>query len=81
MSLTSTHAYTRRPRPMTDPGLCASCRWARVVTSDRGSRFWLCRAAAWREDLRRYPTLPVLRCRGFEPGRPDTPPRVGGDSE
>ncbi|MGD8494583.1 MAG: hypothetical protein PVF05_00230 [Gemmatimonadales bacterium] len=65
---------------MIDPGLCANCRWARVVTSDRGTRFWLCRAAAWRDDLRRYPQLPVLRCPGFERGAPDGPPDTDGDS-
>ena len=60
-------------RLLTDPGLCGRCRHARVVENDRGSRFWLCRAAAWRDDLRRYPALPVLHCPAFTPGCPATP--------
>lgn len=53
-----------------DPGLCGDCRHARVVESDRGSRFWLCRRAARDPNYRRYPRLPVLRCEGHEAGRP-----------
>jgi len=51
-------------------GLCGSCRHARVITSDRGSAFLLCRLS--REDPRfaRYPRLPVWRCPGHERERP-----------
>lgn len=47
-------------------GLCASCRFARVVRTPR-SVFWLCMRS--REDARwpRYPRLPVLACAGHEP--------------
>lgn len=53
---------------MTTPGLCGSCRNARVLENRAGSRFWLCGLA--REDPRfpRYPTLPVLECPGYSPG-------------
>lgn len=48
------------------PGLCADCRWARVVRTPR-SVFWLCERS--RTDLRypRYPRLPVTACEGHEP--------------
>lgn len=54
-----------------DPGLCGSCVHARVVESDRGSRFWLCRAAASRPSMPKYPPLPVRRCDAFEPAEPE----------
>lgn len=52
--------------PVSPPeGLCGRCVHARTITSDRGSRFLLCRLS--REDPRfaRYPRLPVWRCPGF----------------
>ena len=56
-------------------GLCARCTWMRRITSRRGSVFYLC--GRHREDptFRKYPPLPVLDCRGFEPVAPD---RAGG---
>jgi hypothetical protein len=51
-----------------DPiGLCAACRYARVVQSARGSTFYLCRLAEVDPRFAKYPRLPVLRCTGFEP--------------
>jgi hypothetical protein len=48
-------------------GLCASCAHARVVTSSRDSVFYLCQLS-WRDPrFPRYPVLPVIRCRGYEP--------------
>ena len=54
-------------------GLCASCVHARIVESSRGSTFVLCGLSV--EDLRfpRYPTLPVLRCAGYQPPAAKTP--------
>jgi hypothetical protein len=49
------------------PGLCGTCRHARVITTDRGSRFWLCQRSASDPRFPRYPALPVARCPGFEP--------------
>jgi hypothetical protein len=48
----------------------------------RGSTFWLCRLAETDHRYPRYPTLPVVRCAGFEPidrsvpssARPDPDP-------
>jgi hypothetical protein len=48
-------------------GLCAACRHAVVVTSDRGSRFVRCARAETDPSFPRYPPLPVLACRGVEP--------------
>lgn len=47
-------------------GLCALCRHARSIESDRGSVFVLCGRS--REDRRfsRYPPQPVVSCPGFE---------------
>jgi hypothetical protein len=51
----------------TDPGLCRSCSWSRRVQSDRGSQFWLCRAADSYPALRKYPSLPVRSCKAWTP--------------
>jgi len=50
-----------------DPGLCASCRHARVQESARGSRFWRCGLAETDPAFRRYPPLPVRACPGYSP--------------
>lgn len=55
---------------MTTPGLCGRCRHARVVRNRRGSRFWLCGRAKYDARFRKYPVLPVLRCTGYDPGKP-----------
>jgi hypothetical protein len=53
-------------------GLCAGCRYARRVRTPR-SRFWLCERSREDASYDRYPRLPVLSCRGFEPGEPERP--------
>lgn len=62
-------------------GLCEACRHTRVVETRAGSRFFLCQRSAVDPAFPRYPRLPVLRCRGFEPaeepastGRPEPAP-------
>jgi hypothetical protein len=47
-------------------GLCATCRHARVIRSDRGSTFYLCRLSFEDASFPKYPRLPVLACPGFE---------------
>lgn len=49
-------------------GLCADCRYARRLANRRGSVFLLCARAATEPEFLRYPPLPVLRCRGHQPG-------------
>jgi hypothetical protein len=48
------------------PGLCATCGFARVIESARGSRFTLCRRSETDARFPRYPALPVLECVGYE---------------
>jgi hypothetical protein len=48
-------------------GLCASCRFAEIITSSRGSTFYLCTLSETNPAFRRYPALPVLRCSGYQP--------------
>lgn len=62
---------------MPSPGLCAACRWARVVGSARGSAFLRCGRSDLDPAFRRYPPLPVLRCAGFEAAQHDE----AGDAE
>ena len=52
-------------------GLCASCVHAQVVTSTRGSRFYLCRRSAADPRFPKYPSLPVRVCSGYEPFKID----------
>ena len=47
-------------------GLCASCKHARVIRSDRGSVFYLCRRSATDPSYPQYPRLPVRSCQGYE---------------
>ena len=48
-------------------GLCASCLWARTVTSDKGSVFFLCGMSKHDSTFQKYPQLPVVECRAFRP--------------
>jgi len=57
-----------------DPGLCASCRHARLVMG-ANSRFWLCERSRADERYPRYPRLPVVSCPGHE--RSATPQDAG----
>jgi len=50
-----------------DPGLCGSCRHARVVENRRGSRFYMCLRSKTDPNFPRYPPLPVLACPGYRP--------------
>jgi hypothetical protein len=55
-------------------GLCAQCRHARIVRSDRGSVFYLCQRALTDASFPKYPRLPVMVCLGFETNpEPDSP--------
>jgi len=58
-----------RPDVRQDPrvGLCADCRHARIVTSDRDARFWLCERSRTDPAFPRFPPLPVRACTGYEP--------------
>jgi len=53
------------PAPLPPAGLCAACRHAETLASPR-STFLRCRRADREPGYPRYPTLPVVACRGFE---------------
>ena len=53
-----------RPTPV---GLCATCRHARKIQSDRGSVFFLCKLSETDPTFPKYPRLPVLSCPGYHP--------------
>jgi hypothetical protein len=48
------------------PGLCGTCRHARVTRNRRGSAFYLCRRSETDARFRKYPPLPMLECFGYE---------------
>jgi hypothetical protein len=48
-------------------GLCITCRHMRRIESDRRSKFYLCGRSASDPSFPKYPRLPVLRCKGYEP--------------
>ncbi|PYR55165.1 MAG: hypothetical protein DMF85_20330 [Acidobacteria bacterium] len=50
-------------------GLCATCRHARVIVSDRGSTFYLCERSKTDPTFPKYPRLPVVECTGWERDR------------
>ena len=45
-------------------GLCALCSHAQVVTSARGSTFYLCKLSFEDSRFPKYPVLPVRQCTG-----------------
>lgn len=59
---------SEKGRPATPfAGLCATCAHGREVVSGKGSRFLLCERSRTDAAYPRYPALPVLSCRGYEP--------------
>jgi hypothetical protein len=54
-------------QPEAVEGLCPSCAFVRVVTNDRGSRFWFCERSRTDPRYPRYPRLPVIACPGYLP--------------
>ncbi len=43
------------------------CRHVNLVKTAKGSMFILCEQAKVDDKLSKYPVLPVLMCRGFDP--------------
>lgn len=48
-------------------GLCNLCVHQQVVRNTRGSVFSLCRRSKTDPSFPRYPRVPVVECRGWEP--------------
>ncbi len=46
-------------------GLCRTCAHAKVITTPRGSTFYLCRLSESDPRFEKYPRLPVVRCDGY----------------
>ena len=46
-------------------GLCSSCANARLIESDRGSVFIMCKLSFVEPRFAKYPRLPVLACSGY----------------
>ena len=55
-----------RERERVRAGLCATCQQARVIVSDRGSRFYFCERSKTDPAFPRYPPLPVIECIGYD---------------
>jgi hypothetical protein len=53
-------------------GSCSICRHASTLVGAKGILFWRCNQSDSDEAFRRYPTLPVESCAGFERGSPKT---------
>ncbi len=54
-------------KPPPSAGLCNACALQQLVGNTRGSVFSLCRRSKTDPSFPRYPRLPVVECRGFEP--------------
>jgi hypothetical protein len=59
---------------MSDPaiGLCSNCSHCRVVPGGR-STFYMCQRSLTEPEYPKYPRLPMVSCRGYEPA----PPKAG----
>jgi hypothetical protein len=57
----------KKASPPSRIGLCADCRFLRVIESHRGSVFYQCLRSATDPSFPKYPRLPVLQCHGYEP--------------
>ena len=53
-------------------GCCSICNHASILVGAKGILFWRCGRADSDAAFRRYPTLPVEDCAGFERGSPKT---------
>jgi hypothetical protein len=60
---------------MPPAGLCGSCVHGERVPSSKGSAFLRCNRSFHDPRFPRYPTLPVVRCEGYEPPASATPDR------
>jgi hypothetical protein len=56
----------REPRGGERIGLCTSCAHVEVVSSSKGSTFYLCHLSETDPSFRKYPVLPVVTCAGHQ---------------
>ena len=56
---------------MVDPiGLCQSCCYAAAITMASASTFYRCGLSETDPRFRKYPSLPVIECAGYQPKTP-----------
>jgi hypothetical protein len=60
------------------PGLCRTCRHAKLNQTRRGTAYLRCTRAEWDPSLTRYPRLPVTECAGFSASVGDLAPEGRG---
>lgn len=54
------------PRATGREGLCPHCAHVRILTSAKGSTFYLCERSKHDPRFVRYPPQPRMECAGFE---------------
>jgi hypothetical protein len=54
-----------RVRLGAEPGLCATCEFAHLNVTRRGTAYLRCTRASWDDRLPKYPRLPVRECPGY----------------
>lgn len=52
--------------PSSVAGLCATCRYAQLIESSKGSEFLLCKLGKSDPRFPKYPRLPVISCAGYQ---------------
>ncbi len=62
-------------------GFCSICNRASTLIGAEGNTFWRCDRSDSDPTFRRYPTLPVEDCGGFEPGPPKANAQPGARSQ
>ena len=50
------------------PGLCETCRWVRVIQTQKGTVYHWCGHSRVDPRFPRYPRLPVMNCTAFREG-------------
>jgi len=62
-------------------GRCRDCVHHRVTGNRKGSRFYLCGRANADPRFPQYPPLPVIDCKGYEPGGADPRAQYAEDAD
>ena len=62
-----------------DVGLCATCRFVRLVSSVRNATYYRCGRSDEDPAYARFPRLPVVSCAGYERRAIDTNGNVSPD--
>ena len=62
-------------------GQCRDCLHHSVTGNRKGSRFYLCGRAQDDARFPKYPPLPVIDCKGYEPGGADPWAQYADDTD